>query len=100
MQQGREYDSYYNSNLSDDAIPVLFQNLDLMNNSDRCNTMSTLYRRLTEMRDPNHSEGDWRSFNFSRERAYELLESNSGLLVNGNNCSDYNPLAGKHFGRF
>lgn len=92
MQQGREYDSYYNANLSDDAIPVIFQHLDTMSNSDRCQTLQKLYWRLNEARSISNNEGDWRSFNFSRERTYQLLEDNAGLLVNGNGCENYSPL--------
>jgi hypothetical protein len=87
MQQGREYDAHYNADLSDDAMPVLLESLPAMNEEDRCQTISRLYGRLVQSR----NEGDIRSWNSSRERSYGLLESNSGLLLNGPGCIDYKP---------
>ncbi len=88
MQQGREYDAYYNaSELSDDAIPAVIEGLEAMSEKDRCSSMSHLYRRLVEAR----SEGDVRSFNFSREQGFDLLNERSGVLMNGAGCPDYKP---------
>ncbi len=88
MQQGREYDAYHNaSEFSDDAIPAVIDGLEAMSENDRCSSMSHLYRRLVEAR----SESDIRSFNFSREEAYALLNARSGLLMNGGECPDYKP---------
>lgn len=98
MQQGREYDAYYNAGLSDDSIPVVVESLELMKNEDRCQSLSRLYLRLDEARNPTKNEGDWRSFNWSRDRAYELLEDNAGLLVNGNGCDNYKPISDYHYG--
>jgi len=83
MQQGREYDAWYHSyQLSDDAIPVLIESLPVMNVKDACSTKRLLYDRLVEARD----ESDVRSLNWSRERAFRLLEGNSGLLINRPEC--------------
>ncbi len=82
MQQGREYDAHYNAGLSDDAVPVILENLHLMSSDDKCRMMSSLYHRLNESR----TEDDRRSYNLSRERAYWLLEANAGLLVNRSGC--------------
>ncbi len=88
MQQGREYDAYYNaSELSDDAIPAIIDGLGVMSDEDRCSSMSHLYHRLVEAR----SESDIRSFNFSREQAFDLLDARSGILMNGTGCPDYKP---------
>ncbi len=96
MQQGREYDAYYNVQLSDDAVPAVIESLDAMNNEDRCSSMSFLYRRLLEAR----SESDLRSFNFSRERAYDLLDARSGALINGPGCTEYEPPAKLFLGEY
>ena len=36
MQEGRQFDAYYHTTLSDDALPVLLQNQNFMNSADRC----------------------------------------------------------------
>ncbi|MBK9163677.1 MAG: DUF4173 domain-containing protein [Acidobacteria bacterium] len=83
MQQGREFDAWYHSyQLSDDAVPVLIESLPVMNAKDACSMKQSLYSRLVEARD----ESDVRSLNWSRERAFRLLESNSGLLINRPEC--------------
>jgi hypothetical protein len=96
MQQGREYDAVYNARLSDDAVPVLFNALPLMNNEDRCTTLSVIYGRLLEAR----GESQLRSLNWSRERAYELMEANSGTLANGPGCENYSPYLRKLMGEY
>lgn len=87
MQQGRDYDAYYSTGLSDDAIPAIFDGLPAMSENDRCLTMSRLYGRLVAAR----GEDGIRSWNASRERAYSLLETNSGMLLNGPGCTEYLP---------
>lgn len=83
MQQGREYDAWYHTyHLSDDAVPALIESLPAMNADDACTTKQNLYDRLVDAR----GEGDVRSLNWSRERAFRLLEGNSGLLINRPEC--------------
>jgi len=83
MQQGREYDAWYHTyQLSDDAVPALIESLPVMNAEDACMTKRNLYDRLVDAR----GEGDVRSLNWSRESAFRLLESNSGLLINRPEC--------------
>ncbi|HMQ05282.1 MAG TPA: DUF4173 domain-containing protein [Pyrinomonadaceae bacterium] len=82
MQQGREFDAYYNAKLSDDAVPALIDSLPTMSVEDRCQTRLTLYHRHVEAR----AENDIRSLNWSREAAFEVLESNSGMLMNRPEC--------------
>lgn len=83
MQQGREYDAWYHTyQLSDDAVPALIESLPVMNAEDACSTKRALYDRLVDAR----GEGDVRSLNWSRESAFRLLESNSGLLINRPEC--------------
>ncbi len=83
MQQGREYDAWYHTyHLSDDAVPVLIESLPVMSAKDACYTKRALYDRLVEAR----GEGDVRSLNWSRERAFSVLEGNSGMLINRPEC--------------
>lgn len=82
MQQGRVFDAFYNSQLSDDAIPTLFDGLQKMSLEDRCEAMSFIhyrYRQLGQLTDV-------RSLNWSRRNAYELLRVNDRLLHQTEGC--------------
>lgn len=72
MQEGRIFDASYNANLSDDAVPVLLENLDELNFENRCRVNNRYLYRLNESK----QESDIRSFNFSRWSASHLLEEN------------------------
>ena len=69
MQEGRSFDSIYNSSLSADAVPALIEAMPLM-------TASTRERAFKELHYQHcHSdEGDIRSWNWSRAVARNLLE--------------------------
>ena len=69
MQQGRDFDVLYNSNLSDDAIPILFDGLPSMNPHDQCRVAFRLYHRSLE----SDMERDLRSWNLSRSTARGLM---------------------------
>jgi hypothetical protein len=71
MNEGRVFDSDYNSRLSDDAIPALIESLGSMNHVDQCVAKYELRERLAEAR----AETDLRSFNLSRSTARKQLES-------------------------
>ncbi|MFZ1702115.1 MAG: DUF4173 domain-containing protein [Pyrinomonadaceae bacterium] len=71
MQQGREFDASYNSNLSDDALPALFSAIPDMSPEDRQTVAFRLANRFCEMRE----ESDIRSSNLSRARAWSILDS-------------------------
>jgi hypothetical protein len=92
MQQGREFDAYYNAQLSDDAVPVMLGSLPLMNSDDQCSVRASLYDRLIEAR----GEGDMRSWNWSRFAAYDRLESDHGLLLYRNGCPARTESVGQH----
>lgn len=62
MQEGRQFDSFYNSDLSDDAIPVLLESFQTMNFEDQCTVKFNLSHRLTKA----NNENDIRSWNYSR----------------------------------
>ncbi|CAN5461626.1 hypothetical protein BH10ACI1_BH10ACI1_17620 [soil metagenome] len=73
MQEGRSFDASYNSNLSDDAVPVLLQNLPVMNFEQQCRVKWNLSHRLNEAQ----GENDFRSWNFSRWTARKNLAQNA-----------------------
>ena len=73
MQQGREFDAFYNSRLSDDAIPALIENLPAMNFEDKCVVKYKLYYQQFKT---NKNE-DFRSFNFSRWIAENAIQKKS-----------------------
>ncbi len=76
MQEGRSFDATYNSNLSDDATPVLLENLPTMSFEQQCRVKSKLSHRLENAK----NENDFRSWNFSRWRARNLVAQNAENL--------------------
>lgn len=83
MNEGRTFDSYYNSNLSDDAIPVLLENVQTMNFQDQCTVKWNLSRRLNQT----NNETDVRSWNYSRWKARSKMNGFAeGLETTG--CPD------------
>lgn len=72
MNEGRVFDGYYHTNLSDDAAPALLENLGSMSFENQCRIKSRFYSRLSETK----QENDFRSFNFSRWKAKNWLEAN------------------------
>ncbi|QYO65634.1 DUF4173 domain-containing protein [Leptolyngbya sp. 7M] len=82
MQQGREFDAYYHSTLSDDAIPVLMQAFPEMRPEDKCSLGSGLHYRYREL----GQISDLRSFNLSRQLAFRSLRDNDGLLHQTEGC--------------
>ncbi|HVF29996.1 MAG TPA: DUF4173 domain-containing protein [Pyrinomonadaceae bacterium] len=75
MQQGREFDSWYNRSLSDDAIPALVEGFSSMNSDDRCYVASTLKQRLLDLEE----DRDLRSWSWPRSHAIDLLRSEPGM---------------------
>ncbi len=76
MQQGRAFDGRYNSNLSDDAVPVLLENVPAMSFEQQCYVKNRLSRRLVD----SEKEKDFRSFNFSRWSARVIIANNKDNL--------------------
>jgi hypothetical protein len=83
MQQGREFDASYNSQLSDDAIPALVAGLPTMSLEDRCEVGSNIHYRYRQLGPPS----DLRSWNLSRSYAYESLRLNDPLLHQTEGCA-------------
>jgi len=71
MQQGREFDAHYNASLSDDALPTLINSFDRLNSDDAVTALRQLkYRACMKGR-----EGDWRTWNLSRQEAAARLNA-------------------------
>ncbi len=84
MQEGRSFDGYYNSNLSDDAVPALLEALPNMSFDNQCRVKSKLHSRLETA----NAETDFRSFNFSRWSARKYLQENAVNFETAG-CPDY-----------
>lgn len=84
MQQGREFDGYYNASLSDDAIPALVDALPTMPVEDQCEVKSTIHYRYREL----GQLTDLRSFNLSRKIAFQRLRANDAMLHETTGCHE------------
>ncbi len=69
MQQGRQFDASYNSQLSTDAVPELISALPDMKHEDQCKVKLVLDKRYRELEQSN----DPRSLNLSRRSAFYLV---------------------------
>lgn len=85
MQQGREFDAYYNARLSDDAFPALIEGLPLMSAEDQCEAKSTMHHRYREL----GQMTDLRTFNFSNRAAFELMRENDPVMHETADCPPY-----------
>lgn len=86
MQEGRSFDSQYNSLLSDDAVPALLESLPLMDFDTRCRVKSHLIYRINEKTDMANYYDEYRinkvkkvednfiSWNWSRYAAKNALD--------------------------
>lgn len=84
MNQGREFDTHYNSNLSADSVPALLSALPQMKLEDQCVTKVHLhisYRGLGET-------NDIRSLNWSRKSSWYLLNRNDSQLHQVDGCPE------------
>ena len=80
MNEGRVFDARYNSNLSDDAVPVLLENLPSMNFEGQREVKNKILSRLGN----SNEEIDFRSWNWSRYKARtEMAEQKQNLKTEG-----------------
>lgn len=85
LNEGKVFDANYVSQLSADAIPTLAANIAQINQNRQCVVKHSLLRRRY-----NEANSDWRSWNFSRQTAWNLVESNSENWQTECPMSDYN----------
>ncbi len=62
MQEGRVFDSFYASELSDDAVPALLENLPTMSFEQQCTVKHKISHRFNQA----ETENDFRTWNWSR----------------------------------
>jgi hypothetical protein len=93
MQQGREFDAAYNSQLSDDALPALFEAIPEMSDRNRETVIYRLATRYCSMSE----ERDLRSVNISRSAAWVLLRSNSAFVDSLGGCEKRAEFRLKHY---
>jgi hypothetical protein len=86
MQQGRDFDAYYNSDLSDNSIPVLVEGLPSMGFEDQCVVRGRLNARAVE----SQGQADLRSFNLSRYTAQQSFDAANGFPKE-DGCPDLKP---------
>ena len=85
MYEGRDYDSAYNFELSDDAIPAILSGVTNMNFEDRCRTKTLMKDRYGKLGE----ESDLRSWNLSRRSVASLLKASETILHEQSGCPDY-----------
>lgn len=88
MKEGRPFDASYNANLSDDAVPVLFENLAAMSSEQQCGVIRGLYKKRSKY--AFEDKNDFRSWNWSRQIAKNELELNKETLFRPG-CVGYSP---------
>jgi hypothetical protein len=85
MKEGRPFDGGYNANLSNDAIPVILENLPAMSFEQQCRVKWNLSRRFDrELK----TKSDFRSWNYSRWKAHNIL-AGSTENFDTSNCPAY-----------
>ena len=84
MNEGRTFDARYNSNLSDDAVPVLLENLPSMNYEQQCTVKNKILDRFDEAA----AETDFRSWNWARYAARAAMARQKEDLITAN-CPAY-----------
>ena len=83
MNQGREFDAAYNSQLSDDAFPVLWNSFGSLNEKDQ----QILARRFAERYCQKQEEQDLRSWNVSRSNSTKSLFANHEFIDEIGGCN-------------
>ncbi len=73
--RGREFDAYYATQLSADAVPELIAALPNLPPNERCQVAGRLVTSWTE-----EKLLDWRTWNYSRARAVDLVQENVETL--------------------
>lgn len=84
MREGRQFDSNYVTELSDDAVPALLENLPAMNFERQCTVKNKLLNRLDEAQ----QENDFRIWNWSRSAARAGMARNIESF-DLSNCPSY-----------
>jgi MFS family permease len=71
LREGRAFDSFYASELSDDAVPALLENLPAMSFEQQCVIKNKISHRFNQVQ----AENDFRTWNWSRSAARNAMET-------------------------
>ena len=82
LQEGRAFDSIYASELSDDAVPALLENLSAMSLDGQCVVKNKISHRSNQAQ----TENDFRTWNWSRSVARKSMTI-YGESLDTSNCS-------------
>jgi Domain of unknown function (DUF4173) len=75
MQEGRQFDGFYHTTLSDDAIPALMEAIPLMNDGGKCEMKYRIKIGLQQ------GVTDFRNWNYARRIAHEKMnKAGQGLM--------------------
>lgn len=83
MQHGREFDPVYNSRLSDDALPAIFEAIPDMSDRDRETVIYRLANRYCTIREEGY---DLRSWSLARSNAWSMLDANRAFVETLGGC--------------
>src|SRR5205823_3553054 len=86
MQRGRDFDATYQTQLSDDALPVLFDSIERLSEHDQQTVAHHIGRRYCEHQ---RDETDLRSWNLARWRAFERVASDPLMIQEIGDCSRF-----------
>lgn len=84
MKEGRSFDAFYNANLSDDAVPVLLENLPIMSFEKQCSVKDKLSQKLKTAQ----TQTDFRTWNLARWKARNAMTANAENF-DTSNCPSY-----------
>jgi hypothetical protein len=95
MQEGRGFDSLYVSELSDDAVPALLENLPTMNFDEQCTVKNKISHRFVQ----SETENDFRTWNWSRFAARKAMTRYSESL-DTSNCPAHTKYSDRFLGEY
>jgi hypothetical protein len=85
MQEGRQFDAYYHTTLSNDAVPALIEAIPLMNETGKCEMQRLVIKGL------HNGSSDFRNWNYSRDTAHEKMNE-AGAILNNSFCPKVIPV--------
>ncbi|MCY7344745.1 MAG: DUF4173 domain-containing protein [Pyrinomonadaceae bacterium] len=95
MHEGRSFDSNYVTELSDDAVPALLENLPAMNFERQCVVKNKISNRFVQAQ----TENDFRTWNWSRSVARRKMAQLSEILDTAN-CPEYTKSSDRFLGEY
>lgn len=85
MREGREFDTFYNSNLSADSLPTMISALPALGFENQCAAKVHIHVQYRELGKTN----DLRSLNWSRETAWSAINANDAIIHQVEGCPSW-----------